>query len=105
MRARIKLLIPNLTDNDLLFTFCVSMRLSQTHTGPPAILIDEIDAGGLHSAFNYLESCSTRFAQPRLDLTNGDDSNSGSVCKLLLGPIEESSSCPALRRSDHHLES
>jgi len=41
---------PGLTD--LLFAFCVPMRLPQAHSGPTAIPIDEFDASSLQSAAN-----------------------------------------------------
>jgi hypothetical protein len=93
---------PESLQNSCLF---LARTLPQAYAWPSAIPIDEFDARGLHGAFNYLEGCSTRSAQSCLDLTNGHDSDSGPVCELLLGPIEESASCPALRRSDHHLKS
>jgi hypothetical protein len=41
---------PNLTD--LLFAFCVPMRLPQAHPGPTTIPIDEFNAGSLQSTAN-----------------------------------------------------
>src|SRR6266516_2542003 len=73
-----------------------SLTLLEPHSRASAVFLNEFDAGGFQSAPNYLQSCSTRFIQSALELTDGHDANSSSICKLLLCPVEESAGCPAL---------
>jgi hypothetical protein len=73
-----------------------SLAPSQPHARASAVFLNEIDASGFQGVPNYFQSCSTRFIQSALELTNGHDANSGSICKLLLCPLEESAGRPAL---------
>src|SRR5262245_40592850 len=84
-----------------LSAFCFLMRSPQAPPGPTAVLIDEFDASALKSASNYFEGCSTRFAYSGLDMANGYDANTGTICKILLSPVEQAAGCPALCRGDH----
>ena len=72
------------------------MTLSEPHARASAVLLNEFDASGFQSAPNYFQSCSTRFIQSALEVTNGHDADSSSIGKLLLCPVEESARCPAL---------
>jgi hypothetical protein len=73
-----------------------SLTLSEPHARASTVLLNEFDPSGFQSAPNYFQSCSTRFIQSALELTNGHDANSGSIGKLLLCPVQESAGCPAL---------
>jgi hypothetical protein len=73
-----------------------SLTLSEPHARASAVFLNEFDASGFQSAPNYFQRCSTRFIQSALELTNGHDADSGSICKLLLCPVKESAGCPAL---------
>ena len=72
------------------------LTLSEPHARASAVFPNEFDASGFQSAPNYFQSCSTRCIQSALELTNGHDANSGSICKFLLCPVEEAAGCPAL---------
>jgi hypothetical protein len=75
--------------------------LSQTHSRPSAILVDEFDAGAFKSSPNDIKRSATRLTRPSLQLVHGYDSNSGFICKLLLTPSKKSPGCPGLFRRDH----
>jgi hypothetical protein len=77
------------------------LPLAQAYPRTAAILVYELDASAFKSASNHFESCSARFAYPCLDLTNGYDTHSGPICKILLSPVKQSAGCPALCRRDH----
>ena len=68
----------------------------ESHAGASAVFLNEFDASGFQSSPNHFQSCSARFIQFALELTDGHDANPGSICKLLLCPVEESAGCPAL---------
>jgi hypothetical protein len=72
------------------------LTFSESHARTSAIFPNEFDASGFQSPPNYFQSCSTRCIQFALELTNGHDANSGSICKFLLCPVEETAGCPAL---------
>jgi len=77
------------------------LGLPQAYPWATAILVDKLDAGGLERSLDYFKSCSAGFGQSGLDLTNSHDANTGSICQLLLCPVEQSAGCPALCRGDH----
>ena len=64
------------------------MALSQSHSWASAVLVDELDADALKSTTNDSKSGSTGFSQSDLDLTNGHNADSGSICQFLLSPVE-----------------
>ena len=74
-----------------------SLALSETHTGAPAILVDEFDTCAFERSPNYLNGRPTRVSYPCLKLTHGNDPNASMVCQVLLAPIQEATCGSALR--------
>lgn len=77
------------------------LSLSQTDTRSAAVLVDEFHAGGFERASNDIKRSAARLVCAGFELTNGHNANSGTSCKLLLAPIEESSGSPTLCCGDH----
>jgi len=72
------------------------LTFSEPYARASTVFLNEFDTGGFHSAPNYVQSCSAGFIQYPLELSNGHDANSGTICKLLLCPVEQSTGRPAL---------
>jgi hypothetical protein len=66
-----------------------------------AILVDEFDPSRFKSTFDYLLRCPTRLVHPSLQLADGHNANTGTICKSLLIPIKKPARRPALSRVDH----
>ena len=73
-----------------------SLTLSQAYSDPPAVLIDEFDAGGRQGLLDHYERGRPRVHFPGLKVTNGYDADMGRIGKLLLAPIKQPTSRPAL---------
>ena len=51
----------------------------ESHAGASAVFLNEFDASGFQSSPNHFQSCSARFIQLALELTDGHDANPGSA--------------------------
>jgi hypothetical protein len=80
------------------------LPLSQSHTGTPAVLLDELDAGRFQGAANDVKRRTTWLAYCRLQLMDGNNADTCLPRELLLVPSKESACCSGLRRSDHEGE-
>jgi len=81
-----------------MLTLFWSLTLSQAHPGPTAVLIDELDAGGRKGPLDHYERGRPRVHFPGLKVTNGYDADMCRIGNLLLAPIKQPTSRPALRR-------
>jgi hypothetical protein len=61
-------------------------RLSKPNTGATAVLVDELDAGILEGALDYLESRASWRACPGFQLMNRHNTDTGCTSKILLTP-------------------
>jgi hypothetical protein len=61
-------------------------RLTQANAEPTAILVDELDAGSLKCAPNYIERRMARLTCARFKLIDSHDPNLRLTRKLLLAP-------------------
>jgi len=82
-------------------SFFWSLTLFQAHPRPTAVLIDELDAGGLESLLNNNERCRAWVHFPGLKVTDGYDTDVGRSGELLLAPVKQPPGRSALRRGNH----
>jgi hypothetical protein len=77
------------------------LTLAQPHARSAAVLIDQFDAGQFKGPLNDLKSRAARGTLSRFELANRHDPHACLVSQLLLGPIEQAPSGPALCRRNH----
>jgi spermidine synthase len=69
-----------------LFAGLFFSRFSKPNTGATAVLVDELDAGILEGALDYLESRASWRACPGFQLMNRHNTDTGCTSKILLTP-------------------
>jgi hypothetical protein len=79
----------------ILFPF---FRLPEADAFSAAVALDEFDAGGRQGLLNHNQRGRPRVHFPGLKVTDGYDTDVSRISELLLAPIKQPPSSPALRR-------
>ena len=82
---------------EVLFSLALfRLPTSQPYAWSAAVLVDELDAGGLERTADHVKRGTPRFVSVRFKLTDRDNANACFVCKKTLAPIKKRPSGPAL---------
>jgi hypothetical protein len=79
----------------------VPLTVSQAHSRPSSIFVDEFNASGFESPPNNIKGCASWLTRPGFQLVHGYDPNSGFIREILLVPRKKAPCCPGLFRRDH----
>jgi hypothetical protein len=78
------------------------LRLAKANASTSTVLIDEFDAGGFERLADNFESGPSGLMAPCLKLANRNDANAGMLGQFTLAPLDKTTRCSALCRSDHN---